>query len=205
MTCATANCAGVFGPGDAKPTPSGGLITKYLNWSMPIRFPGGPNGLSVVDVDDVARGHLLALDKGRIGERYILGGENLRFTQLLETMSSITGLPGPGAEPAKPLAMLFGRLSELGARVFGGEPEVTYKMARDCFDTTFWVSSEKAERELAYTHRPARKTLARAIRWFLDRGYVKPEIAARVRYDELPPSDPPPALPTARAASRAVA
>jgi dihydroflavonol-4-reductase len=191
---------GVFGPGDAKPTPSGGLITKYLNWSMPIRFPGGPNGLSVVDVDDVAKGHLLALDKGRVGERYILGGENLRFTQVLEMLSSITGLPGPGGEPAKPLAMLFGRLSELGARVFGGEPEVTYKMARDCFDTTFWVSSAKAERELGYTHRPARKTLARAIRWFLDRGYVKPEIAARIRYDDLPPSDPPPVLPHERAA-----
>jgi dihydroflavonol-4-reductase len=195
------NPAGVFGPGDAKPTPSGGLILKYLNWSFPFRFPGGPNGLSVVDVDDVARGHLLAMDHGRVGERYILGGENLRFTQMLETLSSITSLPGPGGAPPQALAMLFGRVSELVARLTDIEPEITYKMARDFFDTTFWVSSAKAERELGYTHRPARETLARAVRWYLDRGYVKPERAARVRYDELPASDPLPALPRARAAA----
>jgi dihydroflavonol-4-reductase len=191
---------GVFGPGDAKPTPSGGLVLRYLNWSLPFHFPGGPNGISVTDVDDVARGHLLAMEKGRVGQRYILGGENLTLTQIVETLAGITGLPGPGGEPPKGVAELFGRVSELYARLSGDEPEITHKMARDFFDGSFWVSSSKAERELGYVHRPARKTLARAIRWYLDRGYVKPVIASRIRYDELPGPDPEPVLPHERAA-----
>ncbi len=194
------NPAGVFGPGDARPTPSGQLIVRYLNWTAPIPFPGSPGGISVVDVDDVARGHLLAMEKGRVGERYILGGENLTITKIIETMSDLTGLRGPGREPAKGLAVMLGTLMETWARVAGGEPEVTYKMARDFFDAAFWVKSDKAKNELGYTMRPARKTLARAIRWYLDNGYVAKEIAKEIRYDELPGRDPDPTLPHERSA-----
>jgi len=194
------NPAGVFGPGDARPTPSGTLIVRYLNWTAPIPFPGSPGGISVVDVDDVARGHLLAMEKGRVGERYILGGENLTITKIIETMSELTGLRGPGREPAKGLAMMLGTLMETWARIAGGEPEVTYKMARDFFDAGFWVKSDKAKNELGYTLRPARKTLARAIRWYLDQGYVAKDIAKEIRYDELPGRDPDPSLPHERSA-----
>ena len=194
------NPAGVFGPGDARPTPSGTLIVRYLNWSAPIAFPGSPGGLSVVDVDDVARGHLLAMEKGRVGERYILGGENLTITQIIDTMAKITGLRGPGREPAKGMAVAMGWLMESWARIAGGEPELTHKMARDFFDGAFWVKSDKAKNELGYTHRPARKTLARAIRWYLDNGYVAPDVARVIQYDELPGRDPDPTLPHERTA-----
>jgi dihydroflavonol-4-reductase len=194
------NPAGVFGPGDARPTPSGQLIVRYLNWSAPIPFPGSPGGISVVDVDDVARGHLLAMEKGRIGERYILGGENLSITQILRNMSEMTGLRGPGREPPKGMAVALGWLMESWARVAGGEPEVTHKMARDFFDGAFWVKSDKAKNELGYSFRPARKTLARAMRWYLDNGYVDPSIARVIRYDELPGRDPDPSLPHERSA-----
>jgi dihydroflavonol-4-reductase len=192
------NPSGVFGPGDAKPTPSGHLIVRYLNWKMPIAFPGGPGGMSIVDVDDVAQGHILAMDKGRIGERYILGGDNLTITQIVETLSSITGLRGPGKPASKGLVELVGRAMELGARAFGGEPEITYKLTRDFYDRYMYVSSAKAEKELGYKHRPARKTLARAIRWYLDKGYVDPKIASEIRYDDLPGPDPLPTLPHER-------
>jgi len=89
---------------------------------------------------------------------------------------------------------------ELFARLTDGEPELTYKMARDFYDAAFWVDSGKAERELGYQHRPARKTLARAIRWYLDHGYVRPEVAAEIRYDDLPGPDPEPMLPHERTA-----
>lgn len=192
------NPSGVFGPADARPTPSGVLVVRYLNWKGPIGFPGGPGGMSIVDVDDVAQGHIAAMNKGRLGERYILGGENLTVTQIVETMSSITGLGGPSAPFGQGLVELVGRGMELAARLTGGEPELTYKMARDFYSTFVWVSSAKAERELGYAHRPARKTLARAIRWYLDNGYVDPKIAAEVRYDDLPGPDPAPSLPHER-------
>jgi dihydroflavonol-4-reductase len=188
---------GIFGPGDAKPTPSGQIIVRYLNWSAPFAFPGGPTGISIVDVDDVARGHLAAMEKGRVGERYILGGDNLTLTQMIETLSGITGLPGPGAEPSQGAVSLIGTLSELWARISGSEPEITAKMS-ETFAAKLWVSSAKAERELGYTFRSARKTLARSVRWYLDRGYIAPERAAVIRYDELPGPDPLPSLPHER-------
>ena len=82
--------------------------------------------------------------------------------------------------------------------ITGNEPEVTYKLSRDFYDTFMWASSAKAETELGYKHRPARKTLARAIRWYLDRGYVDPSTAAEIRYDDLPGPDPAPSLPHER-------
>jgi len=192
------NPAAVFGPGDSKPTPSGQLIVRFLNWSAPIPFPGSPGGLSVVDVDDVARGHVLAMEKGRIGERYILGGEGMSIENILKTLAEITGLRGPGKSPPKALAMMTGRFLETWARVAGGEPEITHKMVRDFFDGYFWVSSKKAETELGYTHRPGRKTLARAVRWYLDHGMVDPKIAREIRWDELPGPDPEASLPHER-------
>lgn len=192
------NPTGIFGPADARPTPSGVLITRYLNWQGPMAFPGGPGGISVADVDDVAQGHLAAMSKGRLGERYILGGDNVTITQLVELMASITGLRGPGAPAPQGLVELVGRAMETWARISGGEPELTYRMARDFYSGFMWVTSEKAERELDYKHRPARKTLARAIRWYLDNGYVDPKIAAEIRYDELPGPDPAPSLPHER-------
>lgn len=177
------NPSAIYGPGDWKPTPSGAAILKYMNWKLPIGFPCTEGGINVVDVDDVARGHILAMEKGRIGERYILGGENVTWEQLFSMLSDITGLVGPGRKSSEGQAMLVGRLMEIGARLTGGDPPLTYKLARDFACHYVWVSSAKAERELGYTARSARQALSRSVRWYVENGYVPAEVLRRVRLD----------------------
>jgi dihydroflavonol-4-reductase len=173
----------IYGPGDWKPTMSGAGLLEYLNWPWPFRFPCNEGGVSVADVDDVASGHVAALDKGRVGERYLLGGENLTFRAFFETIAQLAGLPGPGADAPRGVAMLAGRVMELGARLFGGEPSLTYRMARDYVGAYQWASSAKAESELGYRHRSARKALARSIRWYVDNGYLTRAARERVHLD----------------------
>lgn len=175
--------AGVYGPGDWKPTPTGQSVVSYLKMSPALRVPVTDGGINVVDVDDVVQGHILAMDKGALGERYILGGENVTFRQLFETLSDLTGLAPPGGTTSASMAQLAGRLLELRARLFGGEPALTYRLARDYADSFAWVSTDKAEQELGYRHRPARQTLARAVRWYLEHGYVPERAARRVRLE----------------------
>jgi dihydroflavonol-4-reductase len=151
-----------------------------------IHLPVTEGGISVVDVEDVANGHILAMDKGRIGERYILGGENVTFRQFFETLSELTALAPPGRDVSGGLVELAGRLMELKARFFGGDPELTHRLARDYASAYAWATSEKAETELGYTHRPARETLGRAVRWYLERGYVPERAAKRVRLELRP-------------------
>jgi dihydroflavonol-4-reductase len=178
--------ATMAGPGDRKPTPNGQVLLRYLSFSPGFRFPVVPGGLNIVDVEDVATGHILAMEQGKVGERYILGGDNLSYTQIFEMLADITGL----AEPSKPnspgSAKLLGALWELSARLRGGTPVVTRRIARDYVGSNVWVTSEKAEKELGYTHRSAREALARSVRWFLDNGYVSPQAAGRVRLELRP-------------------
>jgi dihydroflavonol-4-reductase len=174
------------GPGDRKPTPNGQVLLRYLSFSPGFRFPVVPGGLNIVDVEDVAVGHILAMEEGKVGEQYILGGDNLTYTQIFETLADITGL----AEPSKPnspgAARLLGALWELSARFRGGQPVVTRRIARDYVGHNAWVTSEKAETQLGYTHRSAREALARSVRWFLDNGYVPSQAAGRVRLELRP-------------------
>jgi dihydroflavonol-4-reductase len=178
--------ATLAGPGDRKPTPNGQTLLRYLKFSPSLRFPVVPGGLNIVDVEDVALGHILAMEKGAAGESYILGGDNLTYTQIFEMLADITGL----AEPSKPnspgLARLVGVLWELSARFRGGEPIVTSRIARDYVGSNVWVESDKAESKLGYTHRSAREALARSVRWFLDNGYVSEQAASRVRLELRP-------------------
>jgi dihydroflavonol-4-reductase len=178
--------ATISGPGDRKPTPNGQLLLRYLKHSPSWRFPVTPGGINIVDVEDVALGHILAMEEGVVGERYILGGDNLTFTQVFEMLADITGL----AEPSKPmspgLVRLAGSLMELSARLRGGDPMITSKLARDYVGANVWVTSEKAEQKLGYQHRSAREALARSVRWFLDNGYVADRAASRVRLELRP-------------------
>jgi dihydroflavonol-4-reductase len=174
----------VYGPADYKPTPNGAGIVNYLKMSA-FRPPAPEGGLNVVDVDDVALGHVLALEKGALGERYILGGENLTYEQFFDGLSEITGLPPP-RPIGKQTLLLIAKLMELKARLRGGTPLVTTKLIRDYVGTNVWVTSEKAERELGYAHRPARQTLSRAVRWFLQQGRVPERAARRVRLELRP-------------------
>ncbi len=178
--------ASIAGPGDWKPTPNGRLLLDYLNQAPTGHFPVSGGGLNVVDVEDVANGHVLAMEHGAIGERYILGGENLTFSQVFETLCDLTGLSEPTAPKSKTIMHWAGKLYELKARVRGGEPRITSRMARDYVDSFSWLTSEKAETKLGYRHRPAREALARSVRWFLKHGYLPPKAAGRVRLELRP-------------------
>ncbi len=171
------------GPGDRKPTPTGRSILYYLRTSPGIQVSVPNGGLNVVDVEDVALGHILAMEKGRVGERYLLGGENLTFAELVSTLSDVTGLasgkPGLGASTA----LLLGRLLALFSRLKGEEPLVTPKLMRAYTSGFAWVDSRKAERELGYEHRSARLALGRSVQWFLDQGYVPDRFAGRIRLE----------------------
>lgn len=177
------NPSGIFGPGDWKPTPSGESILQYMRWSWPWGFPTSDGGINVVDVDDVVAGHMGAMDKGRVGERYILGGENITYEQMFRTLSELTGLQGPGMKASPGMAQMMGRLLELNARLFGGEPPLTYKLARDYVGKFVWVTTAKAEAELGYRPRNARQTLLRSVKWYLYNGYLGDDVERRLRLD----------------------
>ncbi len=176
----------IFGPGDYKPTPAGAQIVNYLKMSPSVRVPVTESGISVADVDDVVEGHIAAMERGEIGERYILGGENVTLTQFVETLCDITGLAMPGKPQSLGTALLIATALELKAKWFGGEPLLTRKVVKTYGASYSWVSSEKAEKELGYQHRDARETLTRAVRWYLQNGYVPEKAAQRVRLELRP-------------------
>jgi dihydroflavonol-4-reductase len=175
--------SGIFGPGDWKPSPSGAGIVTYLKMSPSIRVPVTDGGLSIVDVDDVVEGHIRAMQKGRVGEKYILGGENITYRQMFEILSDLTGLAPPGRTASPGLVSLAGSLLELKARFFGGDPQITRRLARDYAFGYLWVTSDKAKQELGYEHRAARVTFSRSVRWYLEHGYVPEKQARRVRLE----------------------
>jgi dihydroflavonol-4-reductase len=177
------NPATIVGPGDYKPTPSADLLLTFLRWRMPFGFPFTPGGFSVVDVDDVVTGHILAMERGKVGDRYILGGTNTTVEDLFVMLAEITGLRGPGFECPPGLVVLGGALSEIYGHFSQRTPQLTYKFARDYIGSYVWVSSRKAETELGYTHRPLRTTIARAVRFFLENRMVPDERAKKLRFD----------------------
>ncbi|HEY2405314.1 MAG TPA: NAD-dependent epimerase/dehydratase family protein [Polyangiaceae bacterium] len=176
----------IAGPGDWKPTPNGRIVLDYLNTPPTSHFPVAGGGINVVDVEDVAQGHMLAMDRGVLGERYILGGDNLTFPQVFETLCDLTGLAEPSAPKSRATMRIAASVFELVARLGGGEPRITTRLARDYVDAYSWVTSAKAERELGYTHRPARDALLRSVRWFLGNGFVAQRVANRVRLELRP-------------------
>ena len=156
------------GPGDVKPTPTGRMIVEAASGRMPAYVD---TGLNIVHVEDVAQGHLLAMEKGRIGERYILGGDNRSLADILAGIARLTGRRPPRIKlpraPLYPLAVA----AELWARLSGHEPFVTVdglKMSR----WHMFFSSAKAERELGYHHRSADEALNAAVDWFRSTGDV---------------------------------
>lgn len=178
--------ATIAGPGDWKPTPNGQLLLEYLKTPSTSHFPVSSGGINVVDVEDVAQGHVLAMERGRIGERYLLGGENVTYSQLFETLCDLTGLAEPTAPKSRGLMQFAGMLFELKARLYGGDPRITSRIARDYAASFSFITSHKAESELGYTHRPVREALSRSVRWYLANGYLSKEAASRVRLELRP-------------------
>ncbi len=157
-----------IGARDIRPTPTGRIIVEAAHGRMPA-FVG--TGLNVVGVDDVAQGHVLALEHGRIGERYILGGDNIALRELLAEIAALVGRRPPRVQlPVAPLFPLA-RAAEALARVTGREPFLTtdgLKMSRN----RMHFSSDKARRELGYAPRPHQHGLEAALAWFGSEGYL---------------------------------
>ena len=156
-----------IGPRDVKPTPTGRIVVEAAAGRMPAYVD---TGLNIVHVDDVAEGHLLALDNGVIGQRYILGGDNLSLADILRHIAERVGRRPPTVRlPRLPLFPVAA-VAELYSRLSGREPMLTIdglKMAAH----RMWFSSAKAERHLGYRHRPAGEALDDAVGWFKQAGY----------------------------------
>jgi len=156
------------GPGDWRPTPTGQVIVDFLCHRMPAYVQ---TGLNVVPVEDVARGHLLAAERGRIGERYLLGGRNMTLKEMLDALAAITGQRAPRLCLPWHAAMAIGYADQLVARVRGREPRIPLdgvRMARH----RMWVNCTKAERELGFRAGPVEAALERAVEWYRHEGYV---------------------------------
>ncbi len=168
-----------FGPGDQAPTPSGKVVLDYLNGRMPGYVD---TVLNVVHVDDVAAGHLLALEQGRTGRSYILGGENLTMRQLLAALALLTGLPEPRVRVPRSLSLAVAALSEVvEGRLLRRSPAVPWEAAR-MSTSTMAFDDRRARRELGYRPRPAVDALAASAQWYVDAGRVSARRRDRIRW-----------------------
>jgi dihydroflavonol-4-reductase len=156
------------GPGDWKPTPTGKIILDFLTGKMPAYVD---TGLNVAPVEDVAAGHLLAAEKGRFGERYILGGRNMTLKEILDALAPVAGRPAPRVRLPHAVALAAGYADEFISRIAGREPKIPVegvKMSRH----RMFVETGKAERELGYVHSSVESALERAVRWYEQNGYI---------------------------------
>ncbi len=161
------NPAAPVGPRDIKPTPTGRMVLEAAAGKTPAYVD---TGLNIVHVDDVAEGHVLALKRGRIGEKYILGGENLTLKELLTLIAEIAGRRPPSIRlPVEVVWPVATAMEALGR--FGIEPRVTRDHLRMAKKKMFY-SSAKAMRELGYAPRPARQAVIDAITWFRHAGML---------------------------------
>jgi len=157
------------GERDIKPTPTGRIVIDFLKKKFPAYVD---TGLNLIDVRECALGHIAALEKGRSGERYILGGENLTLKQILDKLAVITGLPSPKVRVPYVLALATGVVDELvTGRIRGREPRATIDAVRMGRKKMF-ASSAKAERELGWKVMPVDDALRRAVEWFRHNGYA---------------------------------
>jgi dihydroflavonol-4-reductase len=163
------NPATVIGPNDMRPTPTGRIIIAAATGRIPAFVD---TGLNLVHVDDVARGHVAALRRGRIGERYILGGENVRFAQMLAAIAALTGRRPPRLRIPWYAALPVALVAEAASRVTGREPLATLEGVRHARDRMFF-STAKAEKELGLRPRPYQAALADALDWFRNAGYLR--------------------------------
>jgi len=162
------NPSAPVGIGDVKPTPTGQVIVDFMKGRMPAYIE---TGMNIVDVDDVAIGHLLAMEKGRIGERYILGSANLMLREVFEILSRLTGINAPSIKLPRLAILPLAYLNLWMANITGHPPRIPlegvkmakYKMHYDC---------SKAIRELGIPQTPPEVALEKAVRWFRDHKYL---------------------------------
>jgi dihydroflavonol-4-reductase len=162
------NPSAPVGTGDVKPTPTGQVIVDFMKGRMPAYIE---TGMNIVDVDDVATGHLLAMQKGRIGERYILGNKNLMLREVFEILSRLTGIKAPSIKLPRLAILPLAYLNQWMSNLTGQPPRIPlegvkmakYKMHYDC---------SKAIKELGIPQTPPEVALEKAVRWFRNHGYA---------------------------------
>jgi dihydroflavonol-4-reductase len=158
-----------IGSMDTKPTPTGRIVVDFLNKNFPAYVD---TGLNLVDVDEIARMHLVALERGTPGERYILGGENLTLKQILDRLAAITGLPAPTMKVPHAVAMVYAFVEEtITGKLRGKEPRATVEAVRMGKKMMF-ANSAKAERELGLRVLSVEGALRAAVNWFVANGYA---------------------------------
>ncbi|MEW6270759.1 MAG: NAD-dependent epimerase/dehydratase family protein [Thermodesulfobacteriota bacterium] len=159
----------ILGPRFWKLSESVKQIADFLNQGMPVYFDGG---FSLVDVEDVARGALLAMDRGRPGERYILAGDDVTVKGVFDLVAELTGLKAPSLKAPVPVLRVLAAAMELASKVTGTRPMLDRSQVDEFGGKYAYFDSSKAQRELGYTWLSARDTLRRTIAWLIDRGFV---------------------------------
>jgi len=167
------------GPFDHRPTPSGKVVLDYLNGRMPGYVD---TAMNVAHVDDLAAGHLLALEGGRQGRSYICGGENITMAQLLRILADVTGLPPAERRFPSIFPMIAGHVSSfIEGDLLGREPRVSLEAAQMA-STTMTFDDSRARVEIGYSSRPASQALFDSAHWFVEHGYVSVERARMISW-----------------------
>jgi dihydroflavonol-4-reductase len=166
------------GPGDWKPTPTGKIVLDFLNGKMPGYVQ---TGLNFIGVEECAAGHLLIAEKGKVGERYLLGGENLTLKQMLDALSKITGLPAPRLKIPHGLALGVAYANMAFSRLLGREPGIPVEGVKIARHMMF-VDCTRARRELGFNAGPVLAALERAVGWYEANGYIDKGRAKRMAH-----------------------
>lgn len=156
-----------IGEYDWKPTPTGKIVVDFLRKALPAYLE---TGLNIVDVRDVAQGHLTAMERGRSGERYILGGRNMMLREIFRTLSKISGQPAPKVRIPYAVAYAYGLTSTIAAKLTKQTPLAPLDAVRMARKRMF-VKSEKAEREIGFVAGPVEQAFERAVQWFRNNQY----------------------------------
>jgi len=166
------------GPGDWKPTPTGKIILDFLNGKMPGYVE---TGLNFVGAEECAEGHLLVAEKGQVGERYLLGAENLTLKQMLDTLARITGLPEPTLKIPHGVALCVAYMNTAFSRLIGKDPQIPVEGVKIARHRMF-VDCARAQRELGFQPGSVAAALERAVRWYEANGYVKPRRLKKMQH-----------------------
>jgi dihydroflavonol-4-reductase len=165
------------GPWDWKPTPTGKIILDFLNGKMPGYVE---TGLNFVGVEECAAGHLQVAEKGKVGERYLLGAENLTLKELLDTLAKITGLAAPSMKIPHGLALGVAYVETGFSRLLGKEPQIPVEGVKIAQHKMF-VDVSRAQRELGFQPGSVTAALERAVRWYRTNGYMTPRRAKKMK------------------------
>ena len=181
LAVVTVNPSAPVGPRDVKPTPTGRTILEAAAGRMPAYVD---TGLNIVHVDDVADGHWLAFERGRVGERYVLGGANMTLCEILTCIAELVDREPPKLRLPYNLVLAIAHVSEAAARLTGKSPVATVEGVKLSRKKMFF-SSDKAKQELGYTARPPMLALQDAVRWFHENGYLRDLPTSRREKAEL--------------------